>query len=81
MLFGICATIFVNAHILDVNECTDSGLNNCNVNATCNNTIGSYTCTCNTDFTGNGFNCSGSIFVLAIYNWVVISEFICDVII
>ena len=44
--------------IADVDECTD-GTHNCHANATCNDTIGSYTCTCNTGFTGDGVTCTG----------------------
>ena len=29
----------------------------CHTNATCTNTVGSYNCQCNTNFTGNGFCC------------------------
>ena len=43
----------------DVDECTLSKTP-CHQNATCNNTIGSYSCTCRRGFTGDGFNiCSG----------------------
>ena len=45
---------------LDINECQDTpGV--CDDNATCNNTIGSYTCTCIEGFTGEGSNgtCEG----------------------
>ena len=41
----------------DVNECSD-GIHICNENATCSNTIGSYTCACSVGFTGNGFSCA-----------------------
>uniref|UniRef100_H2Y5Q7 EGF-like domain-containing protein n=1 Tax=Ciona savignyi TaxID=51511 RepID=H2Y5Q7_CIOSA len=34
---------------------------NCHANATCTNNIGSFTCSCNTGFTGNGVNCSDII--------------------
>jgi len=42
----------------DVSECVRS-LDECDPNATCNNTFGSYDCICNLGFTGNGFICSG----------------------
>jgi len=44
----------------EVNECT-LGTHNCNTNAICTNTIGSYLCTCKIGYFGNGFNCSGNI--------------------
>ncbi|XP_068705887.1 latent-transforming growth factor beta-binding protein 1-like [Montipora foliosa] len=40
----------------DVDECSSE--NECHVNATCTNTIGSYKCTCKEGFTGDGRNCS-----------------------
>ena len=42
----------------DNNECT-LGTHNCHNNATCTNTDGSFTCACNTGYTGNGVTCSG----------------------
>ena len=42
----------------DNNECT-LGTHNCHSNATCANTEGSFTCSCNRGFTGNGTTCSG----------------------
>ena len=42
----------------DIHEC-NRGLDDCNMNATCVNTVGSYDCMCNTGFTGNGFTCTG----------------------
>ena len=50
----------------DIDECI-LGLDNCHDNATCTNSIGSYTCMCNDGFEGNGyqFNCSGKILSLA----------------
>lgn len=41
----------------DVDECVSSP---CHSNATCNNTAGSYECTCNSGFRGNGFACEFS---------------------
>ena len=42
----------------DTDECAE-GLDNCSTNATCTNTLGSYTCVCNLGFTGDGRNCTG----------------------
>ena len=43
----------------DVDECTD-GTDNCHENATCHNSPGNYTCSCNTGYTGNGFLCTST---------------------
>ncbi|CAH3138251.1 unnamed protein product, partial [Pocillopora meandrina] len=42
----------------DLDECSD-GTHNCDVNADCNNTLGSYKCSCKDGFHGNGTNCTG----------------------
>ncbi|EYF00643.1 EGF domain-containing protein [Chondromyces apiculatus] len=42
---------------VDVNECQNPALNVCSPQATCTNTPGSYTCTCNAGYTGNGLTC------------------------
>ncbi|CAH3133081.1 unnamed protein product, partial [Porites lobata] len=41
---------------LDINECA-TNTDNCDVNAYCNNTVGSHNCTCNPGYTGNGTTC------------------------
>ena len=43
---------------LDVDECMQNS-NDCDANANCTNTEGSYTCECLRGYTGNGRNCSG----------------------
>ena len=43
--------------LLDVNECLVN--DSCHFNATCNNTDGSYICTCDSGYSGNGHNCTG----------------------
>ena len=50
------------ALIPDVDEC-ELDLDNCDVNAMCSNTIGSYTCACNEGYTGEGSNgtCEGIV--------------------
>ena len=44
--------------ILDVDECIDQTYN-CDVNAFCNNTVGSFNCTCVSGYSGNGTTCVG----------------------
>ena len=41
----------------DINEC-ESNNGGCDVNATCTDTVGSFTCACNDGFTGHGTACS-----------------------
>ena len=43
--------------IADIHECT-RGTDRCHRHATCHNTEGSYYCSCNTGYTGNGFSCT-----------------------
>ena len=44
--------------ILDLDECT-TGSHSCDVNSLCQNTVGSYTCSCNAGYTGDGKPCNG----------------------
>ena len=44
--------------VADISEC-ERQLDDCDPNATCINTFGSYDCMCNTGFTGDGFTCTG----------------------
>ena len=43
--------------ILDTNECQTNFP--CHSNATCNNTDGSYLCSCDSGYSGDGFTCAG----------------------
>ena len=43
---------------LDVDECK-AVTKPCHVNATCTNSVESYTCECKLGYTGDGKNCSG----------------------
>ena len=42
---------------IDEDKCKE-GNNECHVNATCSNTEGSYICSCNEGFTGDGTTCT-----------------------
>ena len=52
-----CLTLYVCIFITEIDEC--AGENDCHYNATCTNTVGSYNCTCNDGFEGNGTSCEG----------------------
>jgi hypothetical protein len=46
-------------HIIsDINEC-DENKHDCDPDATCTNSIGSFDCTCNPGFEGDGTDCDG----------------------
>ena len=47
-------------NFIDTDEC--STVSPCHANATCNNTEGSYTCTCNGGYSGDGVSCNGRRF-------------------
>ena len=51
----------------DVNECENDELNNCSENANCTNTEGTFTCSCNPGYTGDGVNCTGKILPIKIF--------------
>ena len=44
---------------LDIDECT-SKIHNCDRNALCKNTEGSFTCTCKPGYKGDGKKCRGN---------------------
>ena len=41
----------------DIDEC--EGVSGCDQNSRCMNTDGTYSCTCNEGYQGDGFNCTG----------------------
>eukprot|EP00736_Rhodelphis_marinus_P010899 Rmarinus@m.552 len=52
----IAATVVGNV-TYDQNECWDS-VHNCHMNASCTNSIGSFECTCDVGFSGDGTSCA-----------------------
>ena len=62
------AFTFFCFNVLDVNECIN-GTHNCDNNATCQNTLGSFNCSCNPGYDGNGTSCFGMAFIeFYVYN-------------
>ena len=49
---------YISVFLTDINECTED-THSCDGNASCTNTIGSYNCSCNFGFEGDGLNCTG----------------------
>ena len=49
---------FSSKTLTDVDECSD-GSHECDVNAECANTDGSYKCSCTVKYSGNGITCEG----------------------
>ena len=47
--------------IVDIDEC-EMGTDICDENANCTDTIGSFICTCNRGYDGDGVNCSSEFF-------------------
>ena len=43
--------------LVNIDECAD-GADNCDENAQCTDTPGSFNCTCNTGYEENGLNCT-----------------------
>ena len=52
----LSSSAFLNT--TDVDECT-TGSHNCHEDATCHNNKGSFYCTCDIGYTGNGTHCTG----------------------
>ena len=48
----------------DVDECESDAFNNCHENAQCTNTEGSFTCSCNPGYTGDGVNCTSKLVIV-----------------
>ena len=58
-MYHLLVYFFTYACSIDVDEC-ESEIANCSVNANCTDTFGSFECTCNHGFEGDGFNCTSN---------------------
>ena len=64
---ALCTNVVIC--IIDDNECLTSP---CDDNAFCTNEAGSYTCTCNTGYTGDGFSCTGMLMQTGILFFIIL---------
>lgn len=54
----------------DVDECATPEANECDLNAMCTNTEGSYVCRCRRGYAGDGRNCTGKYFLsFDLFHW------------
>ena len=55
---GILSNLLYKISIkyLDIDECTD-GVDDCDINGECTNTIGSFACNCKSGYSGDGTEC------------------------
>lgn len=58
VLFQVNNIHKLNYMFSDIDECA-GGAHNCSVDALCNNTKGSYNCTCKPGYDGDGRDCEG----------------------
>ena len=49
----------ITSNSSDIDECESVSLNNCDENADCLDTEGSFTCTCREGYAGSGVDCQG----------------------
>ncbi|KAF7112820.1 hypothetical protein RHSIM_RhsimUnG0189400 [Rhododendron simsii] len=52
--YGYEGNPYLSPGCKDINECEDPNLNDCDGNATCTNTPGNFTCSCNDHYVGDG---------------------------
>ena len=50
---------FFSSFFIDIDECENDELNECDANALCTNTKGSYDCSCRDGYQGDGRTCTG----------------------
>ena len=60
-------------YLLDIDECSEDfvvKMNDCHLNASCVNTQGSYNCSCNPTYIGNGSLCEGKFMIFSLRNFI-----------
>ena len=57
---------------IDIDECS-LNIDNCHSNATCTNTPGSFTCTCNPGYFGDGVTCRGMLLFKQSHQWLMLN--------
>jgi len=57
-LLDLQLSTYIFYHFIDIDECLADP---CDKNSACTNSDGSFTCTCNTGYNGDGFSCAGEI--------------------
>ena len=58
---AVLGTLSNKILVADVDECT-TDIHNCDVNAVCTDTDGSFTCSCNSGYSGDGTTCTSKLF-------------------
>jgi len=58
--------LYFSSVVTDVDECANNN-GNCNSQAKCTNTPGSFTCTCLDGYSGDGITCSGNEWTIVLY--------------
>ena len=70
-----CENLALSSLFLDIDECTNN-THKCDVNAVCNNTVGSYKCSCKPGYSGDGKKCTGKFQLLfLIFRYFLIKHF------
>ena len=59
--------MFYSSSNADINECSNN-TDDCDVNADCSDTDGSFTCTCREGYSGNGTFCASMILLVQSYS-------------
>ena len=61
---------------IDEDECRDNTTHSCDIAALCTNTKGTYECSCNSGYEGDGYNCTGKALRCIIFSYMISNEYI-----